>query len=140
VARVLVDEIDRKIIEILKRDARTPYLEMAKILKMSEGAIRRRVKRLVESGVIQRFTIETNQEGPAAVMLVSANPSIPTSQISKAMLKIDGVQKVFEVTGEFDVVALLSAPDTPRLNACIEKTRMLEGTNRTNTMMVLRYW
>ena len=135
-----MDEIDRKIIEILKRDARTPYLEMAKILKMSEGAIRRRVKRLVESGVIQRFTIETNQEGPAAVMLVSANPSIPTSQISKAMLKIDGVQKVFEVTGEFDVVALLSAPDTPRLNASIEKTRMLEGTNRTNTMMVLRYW
>lgn len=136
----LADEIDRKIIEILKRDARTPYLEMAKTLKMSEGAIRRRVKKLVESDTIQKFTIETIQQGPAAVMLVSANPSIPTSQISKAMLKIDGVQKVFEVTGEFDVVALLSAPDTPALNACIEKARMLEGINRTNTMMVLRYW
>jgi DNA-binding Lrp family transcriptional regulator len=56
------------------------------------------------------------------------------------MLKIDGVQKVFEVTGEFDIVALLSAKDTPALNGCIEKARMLEGTNRTNTMMVLRYW
>jgi Lrp/AsnC family transcriptional regulator of lysine biosynthesis len=138
--KVLPDDIDQKIIEILKRDARTPYLEMAKTLKMSEGAIRRRVKKLVESGTIQRFTIETVQQGPAAVMLVSANPSIPTSNISKAMLKIDGVQKVFEVTGEFDIVALLSAPDTPTLNACIEKARMLEGTNRTNTMMVLRYW
>jgi Lrp/AsnC family transcriptional regulator of lysine biosynthesis len=138
--KALPDEIDRRIVEILRKDARTPYLDMAKALKMSEGAIRRRVRKLVESGAIRKFTIETTQEGPAAIMLVSANPSVPTSQISEAMLKIDGVQKVFEVTGEFDIVALLSAADTPALNTCIEKARMLRGTNKTNTMMVLRCW
>lgn len=138
--RDLPDEIDRRILEILKSDARSSYLEIGKTLRMSEGAIRRRVKKLVESGIIKRFTVDTVQEGPAAVMLVSANPSIPTSQISKAMMKIEGVQKVFEVTGEFDIVALLSASDTPALNNCIEKTRTLDGTSRTNTMMVLRYW
>lgn len=136
----MLDEIDRKIVEILRNDARESYLEMAKRLKMSEGAIRRRVKKLVESGAIRKFTIETSQEGPAAVILLSANPSVPTSEISEAMLKIDGIQRVFEVTGEFDIVALLSAPDTQALNSCIEKTRMLKGTNRTNTMMVLRLW
>jgi DNA-binding Lrp family transcriptional regulator len=136
----LLDEIDRKIVEILKNDARKSYLDMAKDLKMSEGAIRRRVKKLVESGAIRKFTIETAQEGPAAVILLSANPSVPTSEISEAMLKIDGIQRVFEVTGEFDIVALLSAPDTHALNSCIEKTRMLKGTSRTNTMMVLRFW
>lgn len=134
------DEIDQKIVEILRRDARMPYLEMAKLLRMSEGAIRRRVRKLVESGIIRRFTVEVVQEGSAAVMLVSVNPSMPTSQVSRAMLKIDGVNKVYEVTGEFDIVALLLAKDTQALNACIEKTRMLEGTSRTNTMMVLRSW
>jgi len=138
--RALPDEIDQKIVEILKRDARMPYLEMAKLLRMSEGAIRRRVRKLVESGIIRRFTVEVVQEGSAAVMLVSVNPSMPTSQVSRAMLKIDGVNKVYEVTGEFDIVALLLAKDTQALNACIEKTRMLEGTSRTNTMMVLRSW
>jgi len=138
--RALPDEIDQKIVEILRRDARMPYLEMAKLLRMSEGAIRRRVRKLVESGIIRRFTVEVVQEGSAAVMLVSVNPSMPTSQVSRAMLKIDGVNKVYEVTGEFDIVALLLAKDTQALNACIEKTRMLEGTSRTNTMMVLRSW
>jgi DNA-binding Lrp family transcriptional regulator len=71
-------------------------------------------------------------------MLVSVSPSVPTSQISTALKKMKGVRRVYEVTGEFDVIALLSASDTPALDTCIEKGRMLEGTTRTNTMMVLK--
>jgi DNA-binding Lrp family transcriptional regulator len=136
--KFLLDEVDRKLIDILRQDARTSHVEMAKSLRLSEGAIRRRIKRLVQNGEIRRFTIETAEEGPAAVMLVSVSPSVPTSQISTALKKMKGVRKVYEVTGEFDVIALLSASDTPALDTCIEKGRMLEGTTRTNTMMVLK--
>ena len=134
----LLDEVDKKIIEILKQDARTSHVAMSKSLRLSEGAIRRRIKKLVKDGLIRRFTIETSEEGPAAVMLVSVSPSVPTSQVSTALKKTKGVKKVYEVTGEFDVIALLSGSDTSALDACIEKARMLEGTARTNTMMVLK--
>jgi len=136
--KFLLDEVDRRLIDILRQNARTSHVEMSKSLRLSEGAIRRRIKRLVQNGEIRRFTIETAEEGPAAVMLVSVSPSVPTSQISTALKKMKGVRKVYEVTGEFDVIALLSASDTPALDTCIEKCRMLEGTTRTNTMMVLK--
>ncbi len=136
--KFLLDEVDERIIEILKHDARTSHVEMSKSLRLSEGAIRRRIKRLVQDGQIRKFTIETAEEGPAAVMLVSVSPSVPTSQVSTALKKMKGVKRVYEVTGEFDVIALLSASDTSALDACIEKARMLEGTARTNTMMVLK--
>ena len=136
--KFLLDEIDRRIIDILRQDARTSHVDMSKSLKLSEGAIRRRIKKLVQDGQIRRFTVETAEEGPAALMLVSVSPSVPTSQISSALKRMKGVRKVYEVTGEFDVIALLSASDTPALDACIEKARMLEGTARTNTMMVLK--
>ena len=134
----LLDEVDKKIIDILRQDARTSHTEMAKSLRLTEGAVRRRVKNLVQDGQIRRFTIETAEEEPAALMLVSVSPSVPTSQISTALKKTKGVKRVYEVTGEFDVIAFLSASDTQSLDACIEKARMLEGTARTNTMMVLK--
>ncbi len=43
-----MDEIDKKIIEILKEDSRTPFLKIAEMLGISEGAVRNRVKRLME--------------------------------------------------------------------------------------------
>ena len=136
--KFLLDEVDRRIVDILRQDARTSHVEMAKSLRLSEGAIRRRIKKLVQDGQIRKFTVEIAEEGPAALMLVSVSPSVPTSQISTALKRMKGVRKVYEVTGEFDVIAFLSASDTPALDACIEKARMLEGTARTNTMMVLK--
>jgi len=82
--KFLLDEVDRRLIDILRQDARTSHVEMYKSLRLSEGAIRRKIKRLVQNGEIRRFTIETAEEGPAAVMLVSVSPSVPTSQISTA--------------------------------------------------------
>ena len=53
-----MDEIDLKILEILKVNSRTKYVEMAKMVNLTEGAVRRRVKIMHEEGVIRKFTIE----------------------------------------------------------------------------------
>jgi len=134
-----IDEIDKKIIEILKLDSRIPFLKIAKQIGVSEAAVRQRVKRLIETGVLKRFTVETLEE-TSAIMLISTDPSIPTFKISNELKKINGVEKVYEVAGESDIVVFLSTKNINELNSCVDKAREIEGVIKTNTLMVLRSW
>jgi len=136
-----MDEIDNEIIQILKQDGRTAYCDIGKKVGLSEGAVRIRVKRLTESGVIRRFTVETKPlEGAEALCLVSVDPSVPTSIISAVLRGISGIQKVYEVTGEYDVAVVISSSGIAEVNECVEKIRKIDGILDTNTMIVLRSW
>ncbi|MEM1621380.1 MAG: AsnC family transcriptional regulator, partial [Metallosphaera sp.] len=66
-----IDAKDIKILEVLKKNARTPYTMIAKDLKVSEAAIRKRIEKLTKLGVIKRFTIdyELENEVKAIVMV-----------------------------------------------------------------------
>lgn len=136
-----MDDIDRKIIRILKQNARATYNEIGKVVGLSEGAVRKRIKDLISSGTIKRFTLKLSlSEGAEAIALVSINPSIPTSEISAKLLKIPNVDTVYEVTGEYDIATIISAMSIAEVNECIEKIRKIDGVIKTNTMIVLRSW
>jgi len=105
-----VDEIDLKIIDILKRDGRKSFVEIGKELGLSEGAVRRRVKILQEKGVIKRFTVELNREYVInAVSFISFDKGGQTKELVEKISQIDSVDSVYEITGRFDAMALISA-------------------------------
>ncbi|MEM4281315.1 MAG: Lrp/AsnC family transcriptional regulator [Candidatus Caldarchaeum sp.] len=134
-----VDEADRAIIEILKEDARKSFTEIAKQLKLSEGAVRRRVKNLVDKGVIKSFTIELAKDyAVKALTFISVTPSVPTPEVADKLVKITGVDEVYEITGANDVMAVISVPSMTHLNKVIEEIRNIQGVNETNTSIVLR--
>lgn len=136
-----MDEIDEKIIGILKENGRMSYIDIGEKTNLSEGAVRRRIKTLLESGIIKKFTIQVSiEKGAKAITLLSIKPSIPTSEISEILIKIDGVQNTFEVTGEYDIAAILASSNAEQINRCIDKIRGIEGVNNTNTMIILREW
>jgi len=136
-----MDEVDEKIIQILKKNGRASYGDIGKEVGLSEGAVRVRVKKLLESGVIKRFTIETGLlDKSEALSLISVDPSIPTSDVSAALRSIPGVESVYEVTGEYDIAVIISAGTIGEVNECVEKIRKVEGVLDTNTMIVLRKW
>ncbi|PSP55896.1 AsnC family transcriptional regulator, partial [Halobacteriales archaeon QH_7_66_37] len=66
-----MDELDREILDILRRDARTPYTEIADEVGTSEGTIRNRVESMVEAGVIERFTVATRTGNVKAMIEIS---------------------------------------------------------------------
>ncbi|MEM3550272.1 MAG: Lrp/AsnC family transcriptional regulator [Candidatus Bathyarchaeia archaeon] len=136
-----MDEIDKEIIRILKRNGRSTYNEIGKKVGLSEGAVRKRIKDLVSSGVIKKFTLKLAlSEGAEAIALVSVKPSIPTSEISGELLKIPNVETVYEVTGEYDIAIIISAMNIAEVNECVERIRKIEGIIKTNTMIILRSW
>ncbi len=71
---MLKDKVDGKIIEYLKNNSRESFVDIGKKLKLSESAIRRRVKNLVDSGTINKFTLEMGEENvTSAIVLVSVD-------------------------------------------------------------------
>jgi DNA-binding Lrp family transcriptional regulator len=136
-----LDDTDRMIIRILKDDGRATYSHIGKRVSLSEGAIRKRIKALVDSGVIGRFTIKVGlTEGAEAIALLSINPSYPTSDVSRLLRKFPDVETVYEITGEYDIAVIISALDIVEVNECVEKIRRLDGVINTNTMIILRSW
>ena len=58
----IMDDKDRRIIEILRENSRTPYTEIAKKMNLTEATIRKRIAELEKKGVIEKYTIEVNPE------------------------------------------------------------------------------
>jgi DNA-binding Lrp family transcriptional regulator len=134
-----MDETDKEIIEILRNDGRAGYISIGKEVGLSEGAVRKRIKALSDSGVIRKFTIKVGvSEGAEAIALLSINPSLPTKEVSGRIKEISNVETVYEVTGEYDIVAVIGGMNVVEVNECIEKIRRVEGITKTNTMIVLR--
>ncbi len=135
----MIDQTDEKIISILRDDSRKSFVEIAKMVNLSEAAIRRRVSNLIKTGVISRFTIETSV-GPQAnaITLLSVNPSFPTSEISNKLKKMRGVDSIFEITGEYDIAVIVSGSNIAEINGTIDEIRKLTGIDDTNTVVVLK--
>jgi DNA-binding Lrp family transcriptional regulator len=134
-----MDDIDRQIIKLLKKDARSGYGEIGDKVGLSEGAIRKRIKTLTDEGNISKFTIKISiAEGAQAITLLATNPANPTQEVSKKIQAIPNVETTYEVSGEYDIVAVISGMNMTEVNECIEKIRMVGGIVKTNTMIVLR--
>ncbi|MBT5201030.1 MAG: Lrp/AsnC family transcriptional regulator [Thaumarchaeota archaeon] len=133
------DKTDEKIIGYLKDDSRESFVDIGKKLKLSESAVRRRVKNLVGSGTIKKFTLELGEENTtSAIVLVSVDSATDTSKVSLKLAKLDGVKTVYEITGQYDITTIISAPNIADINNSIDALRKIAGVMDTNTVIILR--
>jgi len=133
------DRIDEKIIEFLRNNSRESFVDIGKKLKLSESAIRRRVKNLVSNGTIKKFTVEVGEGNTtSAIVLISVESSIDTSKVSSKLTKLRGVKTVYEITGQYDITVVIRAPNITEINECIDSLRKIPGVSDTNTVIILR--
>jgi DNA-binding Lrp family transcriptional regulator len=134
-----MDEIDRNILKILRDNARITYVDLGRKVGLSEGAVRNRIQTLVDTGVIKRFTIDVaTSVGVRALTMISINPSTPTSDVSQAVKGLPDVEIIYEITGGYDIAAVVTSSNIEGINHCIEAIRGIDGVVGTNTMIVLR--
>ena len=132
------DKVDESILEFLHKDSRESFVEIGKKLKLSESAIRHRVKNMVGSGTITKFTIEEGGGQPEALVMVSADSSIDTSKVSLKLTKLGAIKKIYEITGQYDICVIIQAPSINEINACIDDLRKITGVTDTNTVIILK--
>jgi len=132
-----MDSLDHEILAILRRDSRTPYTEIADQVGTSEGTVRNRVERLVEDGVIERFTVATRTGNVKAMIEIGVAVDVDTTAVSEQVADWDQVDFVWQVSGEEDIVVVVDTTDTGTLNELITRARELDEVISTKTRLIL---
>ena len=133
------DSTDEKIMQLLREDSRKSFVAIAFQIGLSESAVRRRVKNLMESGLIRRFTIEigtTNKT--SAITFISVESRIETEIVCSKLRELEGVEIIYEITGQYDIAVVITAPTIADINRSVDNLRRIEGVSDTNTVIVLR--
>ncbi len=132
-----MDDLDRRILSILRRDARTPYTEIADRVGTSEGTVRNRVDRMTEEGIIERFTVTTRTGNVKAMIEISVEMNVNTAAVGERMVDWEEVDFVWQVSGEEDIVLVVDAVDTRAVNELITQARELDEVKSTKTRLIL---
>lgn len=128
-----MDEIDLQILEILKKNARTKNVTIAEKVGLTEGAVRRRIDKMIEAGEIVKFTIESSSEFEGIVLIKTELQQIP-----EVRAKIEKyVDRMFELAGEYDIAALIQAFSIEKLNKKVDKIRKTPGVLDSKTLIKL---
>ncbi|ELY47908.1 MULTISPECIES: Lrp/AsnC family transcriptional regulator [Natronorubrum] len=132
-----MDDLDRQILDILRRDARTPYTEIADEVETSEGTVRNRVERMMDDDIIERFTISTRTGNVKAMLEIGVAVDVDTKAVSERMAEWEEVDFVWMVSGEQDIVLVVDAADTRGVNDLITQARDQEEVVSTKTRLIL---
>jgi Lrp/AsnC family transcriptional regulator for asnA, asnC and gidA len=116
-----MDETDRKILQVLMGNSRTPYKEIAKVARISDVAVHKRIKKLDD--VIDSFTITVKQKeygkGTCAVILVRCEVG-RTGEIAGKMAEIPDVTEVYTSLGDYDIVVKVRTESMDTLKEMVE--------------------
>jgi DNA-binding Lrp family transcriptional regulator len=135
-----LDDIDRRILEELRRDGRMPIRQLAETLHISRANAYARVQRLRETNVIRGFRADVDHV--AAGMGTSAYVTVNLHQsdwrpVGERLRRLPGVVHIALVGGEFDVILLVRARDNADLRRLVlDEIQGMEGVVNTHTLLV----
>jgi len=137
----MLDDLDRQIIAILQYDGRAPFTGIAKELGTTEGTVRRRVKQLTESGLMQIVAIvESHNMGfdEAAMIGISAQANL-VSSVADEVAKLPEVSYLFQAAGEYDLIAEVYCRDREHFVSFMnDELHQIEGVQATESFMMLK--
>ena len=134
----MIDKLDKRILDIMKKDSRRPYVEIAEKLNVSEGTVRSRVHRMTEEGIIRGFTIKTSSKNVKALVEIKVDVNTDTEHIAKDLANYDGVTEVLEITGDQDIIAIVDVESSQSLNDLIDRVRKYSNVRSTMTRLILK--
>jgi len=121
-----LDEKDKKIIEMLFENSRRPYHEIADEVGLSESTVRKRVMKLQEGGVIEKFTIRICREDErciyAFLTLIPKNES-EIKELLRETVILPQCEEVYKLDGRCGILIKVNVPDTNELDAILEMFR-----------------
>ncbi len=135
-----LDDVSKAIIEQLQQDGRRSYAAIGKVVGLSEAAVRQRVQRLIDGGVMQVVAVTDPLElGFARQAMVGIRVTGPLEPVADALAALDEVDYVVVTAGTYDLLAEVVAESDDHLLALISgKIRTIDGVHATETFMYLK--
>ncbi len=138
----IIDNTDRKILEILVKDAKKPFTEVAKQVFVSQGTVHVRMNKMIEAGIVERTTLKINYAKMGyditAFIGIYLEKSSLYDKVLQKLKEIPEVTSVHYTTGNYSMFAKIHCRDTNHLKQVLhDKMQQVPGIDRTETMISL---
>ncbi|MHC1591494.1 MAG: Lrp/AsnC family transcriptional regulator [Candidatus Helarchaeales archaeon] len=137
-----IDDLDLKILDLLKQDSRMPFSEIAEKLNKAEPTIRKRVRRLTQEGIIERFTIKTSdklkeEKIQSFIRLKVTEASLST--IIEQLQKFEEVKEIYHISGAYRLLIKFEVENLEQVNDFIEDSiRSIQGIKTVENTLVIK--
>lgn len=137
-----IDSLDKKIMQLITKNARIPYLEVARECKVSGAAIHQRIQKLTNMGVItgSQFIIEPKKIGykTCAYMGIFLDKASLYNEVLEELKKISEITQCHFTTGNYSIFIKIYAMDNEHLKYILsDKIQLIPGISRTETFISL---
>ena len=137
---ILMDSIDKKLIFLLRENARLPTSELARHLGISRSTVQSRLQRLQKQQVIHRYTVQFGNGYEKALItahvLLKLHQKLTASTYNE-LKKIPEISSLYAISGDNDLIAILKTESTEKLSTVLDKMCNLPGVERTTSSVVL---
>lgn len=133
------DALDRKLIAHLRADGRASLSALCETLGVARGTVRNRLDRLVETGILQGFTVQLRDddgEAVRAIMMIGL-AARPTKAVFNRLRGIPEIRLLHTTNGRWDLVATIRADSLQDFDRVISEVQLMEGVAATETNLLL---
>ena len=134
------DPLDRKLLALLRKDARTPIATLSRSLGVSRATVYGRLQKLQQAGIIEGFTVRINPEAERgqirAHVLIKVTGKL-ARLTEKQLHAIPQITALHAISGVYDLIAMLEAASATELNELIDRIGELEGVEKTTSSILL---
>ena len=140
IAKYLPDELDRRLIALLRNDGRAPLAKLADLLKVARGTVQNRLERLLETGTLLGFTVRVREDyddhAVMAVMMVEVVGK-STTQVIRQLRGFPEISSLHTTNGNWDLVVELGTSDLIAFDQVLRRIRMIPGVSNSETSLLL---
>lgn len=135
-----IDDTDRELISVLRRDGRAPISKLAEIIGVSRATVQRRIDRLVEDGVVMGFTVrarETTDTHSVQAMMALELRDQNASAVIRRLRGIPELRTLYSTNGKWDLIAIVEAEDLRDFDRILGEVRDISGIANSETNILL---
>lgn len=138
-----LDKVDYKIVEILRKDARTPFTKVGEELKISDATVHVRVKKLLQEGIIKRYTIIVDEDAlgrkVSGFIMLNVTPGTLEEVIIK-LLNMDCLNEIYEIHGPNDLILKIWAKNLNEIRDHLLKIREIPNVTSSELITIYKVW
>jgi DNA-binding Lrp family transcriptional regulator len=135
-----MDDLDHRLLALLRADSREPAASLAAKLKVSRGTVQNRIERMRARGVIHGFTVRTRPEADGrrvrAIMCISVEGE-RSAAVIRALKGFPEVARIHSTNGRWDLVAELETDTLEGFSRTLDGIREISGIAATETSLLL---
>jgi len=138
-----LDEVDHKILEILRRHARTPFTDIGRELAVSDATVHVRVKRMLDEGIIKRYTIKVDEKAlgrnVCGFVLINVKPG-SLEEAANQLADNEKISGIYEIHGPNDLIVKVEAGDLDEMRELILEIRKIPNMVTSELIPVFKMW